>query len=424
MTTPAAATRSTRAVIAAVVASLLIGAGVTYSIMRTAPNDAPPAGAANATPGEGGMPGMTGMGAPGADPILPGAPIVVQLSPEAIQRAGVVVAPVTASVGAGSVRVPAVVEPNAYREVVVTPVPAGRVTRVNVQLGDEVRRGQSLAQLYSPQLAGAQTRFLSAQAELDALAQQLRRTERLVEIGAASRQELEGVRAMHTVRATALESARSELMLLGMSAAGITMLSAPSEMTATIDVPAPIDGVITARHANVGLNVDPATALFTVVDLSSVWVVGHLYEKDLRLVRVGTPARITTSAYPDLVLRGTVSYIDPELSADTRTARVRVEVKNPDRRLRLGMFADVQLGDAGAGEGTALVPRDAVQVLGDRRVVYLVDQAQPGRFIERDVTLGRSTGPDVEVLSGVRPGDEIVVRGSFFVRAERERINP
>ena len=425
MSHPASTTRSISTVVTAVVVSLLIGAGVTYSIMRASQDDPSDVEAVNGTPADmDGMAGMPGMGTPAADPAPRGTPVVVSLSPEAIQRAGIVVTPVTAGAGSRAVRVPGVVEPNAYREVVVTPVATGRITRVNVQLGEQVRRGQTIAQIYSPQLAETQTRYLSAQAELDALTQQLRRTGRLVEIGAASKQELEGVRATHTARATAIEGARAELVLLGMSTSEINTLSTPSEITSTISVPAPIDGVITKRNANVGLNVDLATELFTVVDLSSVWIVGHLYEKDFRLVRVGTSAQITTAAYPDMVLRGAVSYIDPELSAETRTARVRVEVRNPERRLRLGMFADLQLGNGGGGESTALVPRQAVQLLGDRSVVYVVDKTQPGRFIEREIAPGRSTGDTIEVLSGVRPGEDVVALGSFFVRAERERVNP
>ena len=112
-------------------------------------------------------------------------------------------------------------------------------------------------------------------------------------------------------------------------------------VSATISIPAPIDGVVTERGANVGLNADQATKLFTVVDLSTVWVVANLYEKDFPRVRVGTEAAITTSARPDLTLRSRVSYIDPQVSADTRTAKVRIEVPNPRGELRLGMYADV-----------------------------------------------------------------------------------
>ena len=424
MRTELAGARSTATLVITIALSLAVGAGVMYWLMRTASErDAPPQQTAASPADE--MANMPGMGAPPAPaPTGPASgAVVVSLSRDAVERAGIVVTAVSTGVGAGSVRIPGRVEPNAYREVIVTPVAAGRVTRVNVQLGDAVRRGQTIAQIYSPELADAQTRYLSAQAELEAASQQLRRTERLVEIGAASRQEFEAVRADHTTRATAVQGARSQLVLLGMTSGAIKTLSAPSEITATTSVPAPIDGVITERAANVGLNVDSSSELFTVVDLSTVWIVGDLYEKDFRRVRVGTAAVITTSAYPDEVLRGKVSYIDPEVNVDTRTARVRVEVRNPDRRLRLGMFADMQMNNA---EGTqlAIVPRSAVQTLGDRNVVYVADGEQPGQFVEREVTLGKTSGENVEVLSGVKAGENVVAHGSFFVRAERERVNP
>ncbi|MGH9221035.1 MAG: efflux RND transporter periplasmic adaptor subunit [Vicinamibacterales bacterium] len=415
---------SRRTVIVAVVISLVLGAAITYLIMRPASSETA-AASEPATPQQAdSMAGMPGMAAnPSAGTATTTGPAVVSLTREAIERAGIVVTAVTAGGGAASVRIPGTVEPNAYRAVVVTPVVSGRVTRVNVQLGDQVRRGQTIAQIYSPQLAAAQTRYLSIRAELDAATQQLRRTERLVEIGAASRQELEQVRADQTTRATAVEGARSQLVLLGVTSGAIGALSAPSEISATTNVPAPIDGVLTARAANIGLNVDPTTELFTVVDLSTVWIVGDLYEKDFSRVRVGSPAEITTTAYPDVVLRGKVSYIDPEVNAQTRTARVRVEVRNLDRRLRLGMFADMQFSDAD-GARMAMVPRSAVQRLGGRSVVYVVDGKQPGQFLEREVTLGNMSGDHVEVLSGVTAGEDVVAEGSFFVRAERERVNP
>ena len=179
--------------IAAIVISLVAGAAVTYSIMRTGGEGETQAqdmaDRESRAPGEmADMPGMPGMApaAPAGGSSLPGA-AAVTLSREAVERAGIVVTPVAAGGTSGAVRIPGVVEPNAYREVIVTPVVAGRITRVTAQLGDQVRRGQSIAQIYSPQLADAQTRYLSARAELEAAEQQLRRTERLVEIGAASR---------------------------------------------------------------------------------------------------------------------------------------------------------------------------------------------------------------------------------------------
>lgn len=150
---------------------------------------------------------------------------------------------------------------------------------------------------------------------------ELRRTEKLVDIGAASRQELERLHAEHTARRADVESARSRLELLGLSAPTIANLAPGKEVAPLTMIPAPIAGAVTERTANIGLNVDTAAKLFTVVDLSTVWVVADLYEKDFSRVRAGSPATVTTKAYPDAVLRGRVSYIDPQVNPQTRRRR-------------------------------------------------------------------------------------------------------
>lgn len=395
-------------VVASAVGLLAIGAGATYLALE---------GPARSTVGD----EMSGM-SPAPNPTAP-APteVVVTLSPEAVERARIVVAPVTAGSGVGSVRLPALVEPNAYRQVAVTPLAAGRVTRVMVDLGTEVRQGQTLAQVFSPELAEAQTRYVSARADLEAHERELERTGKLVEIGAASRQELERVHAEHASKRAGAESARSQLELLGLSRPAIDSLGAGGAVAATIDVPAPIGGVITERQANLGLNVEPGAVLFTVVDRSSVWIVADLFEKDFASVRVGSVATVTTAAYPALLLKGRVSYIDPQVSAETRTAKVRIEVPNARGELRFGMYADVRLDTAGQPSAT-LIPKSALQTVGGRQVVYLVDAKEPGRFTEREVRLGQNVGDHVEALSGVSPGDLVVTAGSFFVRAELERM--
>ncbi len=385
------------------IALLAAGAGATYLLMRS------DAGAGGHVPD---LPSPTG--APLPD-------VVVPLSQDAIERAGIVVAPVASGTSATEIRLPGVVEPNAYRQVVVTPLVGGRVTKVSLALGDRVRRGQTLAEIYSPALAEAQTRYVSAQAMLDAHDRELLRTQKLVEIGAASRQELEKIHAEHAAQTAAVQSVRSQLELLGVSASALEKMAPGHSVSATTNVPAPIDGVVTERGANVGLNVDTATKLFTVVDLSTVWVVADVYEKDFSRVRVGTDAAVTTSAYPDLRLRGRVSYIDPRVSTETRTAKVRVEVPNPRGELRLGMYADVMVTGA-SGASMPMVPRIAVQNVGERTVVYLANPREPGKFTEREVRLGQTSGEQVEVVSGVQPGDMVVAEGSFFVRAERERL--
>ncbi len=347
--------------------------------------------------------------------------VTISLSEDAIKRAGIVLATVESAPLATTLRLPAVVEPNAYKQVSVTPLVSGRVTTVLVELGAEVRQGQTLATLFSPELAEAQTRFIAASAELEAHERELTRTEKLVEIGSASRQELERLHAEHTAQRTSVESARSRLELLGLSRDAIDRLKNDNSVDPSIHVPAPIGGVVTQRGANIGLNVDPAAKLFTVVDLSTVWIVANLYERDFSRVRVGDRATVVSSAYPDLKLQGAVSYIEPQVSPETRTAKLRIEIANPRRELRLGMLAEALIEGADRTAAT-LVPKAAIQQVADRAFVYILSSGVPNQFTEREVRLGSSSGAHVQVLSGVMPGDRVVTEGSFFLRAERERL--
>jgi cobalt-zinc-cadmium efflux system membrane fusion protein len=415
MTTDTRLTMHRGAAALVAVALVTVGAVAAYLVMRSG---AGPGGPGAATPPfAAGQPSSAATDNAGDGPL---ADIVVPLSQDAVERAGIVVAPVASGTSGTELRLPGVVEPNAYRQVVVTPLVAGRVTKVGPALGDRVRRGETLAEIYSPALAEAQTRYVSAHAMLDAHDRELQRTQKLVEIGAASRQELERIHAEHAAQTAAVQSARAQLELLGVSTAALEKMP-DHNVSATISVPVPIDGVVTERGANVGLNADQATKLFTVVDLSTVWVVANLYEKDFPRVHVGTEAAITTSARPDLTLRGRVSYIDPQVSADTRTAKVRIEVPNGSGELRLGMYADVVVTGA-PGASAPQVPRTAVQNVGDRTVVYLANPKNPGKFVEREVRLGHATRERVDVVSGVQAGDVVVTEGSFFVRAQRERL--
>ena len=405
------------ALVAGGIALLAAGAGIAYVAVRPAS----PSNAVHTTEGgviqpSAGTPPSTSTPAQSA-----ASEVVITLTPEAIQRAGIVLAPVTAGRDTSALRLPGVVQPNAYKQVAVTPIVGGRVTRVLAELGQSVRRGQPLAEIFSPELAEAETRLVSARAELDAHERELQRTEKLVEIGSASRQELERLHAEHTAKLTAVESAKSRLELLGLSPSAIAGLGPGKDVGAVTTVSAPIAGVVTERAANTGLNVDPTAKLFTIVDLSTVWVVADLYEKDFSRVRVGASAGVTTRASPDTTLHGKVSYIDPQLNPETRTAKVRVEVSNAKQELRLGMFADVSIDDAGPS-AAAMIPRAAVQNVGGRTVVYVADARQAGRFIEREVRLGDRSGNDVAVLNGLRLGDQVVTDGSFNVRAERDRL--
>jgi RND family efflux transporter MFP subunit len=368
-----------------------------------------------------------GMPAPAAPTSTPGtdpsAEVEVVLTPEGIARAGIKTAAVGASEPSASVRVPGSVMPNAYREVKVTPIVGGIVLKVDVALGDTVGRGTPVVTLFSAELADAQTKYLSMVAMLDADRRKLERTEQLVGIGAASRQELEEITAVHDSRATEVESARQRLFLFGLTPEHVQALKSPSQVVSTVVVPAPIDGVITGRTVNLGQVVAMGQELLVVTDLSDVWVVGDLYEQDFQTVRVASDAAITTPAYPGLTLRGRVAYIDPRVDPQARTAKVRVEVPNADGRLRLGMYVSMMFTTRG-GERAVIVPRSAVQALGERWVVYLPAKDEEGKFIQRQIRVGEPTGDGYVVLAGLRPGEVVVTEGSFFLRAESLRNAP
>src|SRR5712691_6525538 len=194
----------------------------------------------------------------------------ILLASDVVARAGFKTAVVGAADVGAAVTVPGTVMPNAYREVKVTPITGGIVTKVNAELGARVQRGAPLAILFSPELADAQTRYLSMRAMLEADHKKLERTQRLVEIGAASRQELEEVTAVHAGHETEVAAAGQRLLLLGLTRERLDNLKEPSQVVSQVDVPAPADGVVTMRAANPGQVTAMGQEMFVVTDLSTV----------------------------------------------------------------------------------------------------------------------------------------------------------
>lgn len=344
----------------------------------------------------------------------------ILIPPDVVARAGLKTATVGAANVSAAVTVPGTVMPNAYHEVKVTPITSGIVTKIHVELGASVQRGALLATIFSSELADAQMRYLSMAAMLEADHKKLERTEQLVAIGAASRQEMEEVTAVHAGHETEVAAARQRLLLLGLTKQQVADLRDPNQVVSQIVVPAPIGGVITARSANPGQVVAMGQELFVVTDLGTVWLVGDLYEQNVSSVRVGSEATVTAAAYPGSVLHGRVSYIDPRVDPQTRTAKVRVEVSNSGGRLRLGMYVSMVFASAG-GQSQVVVPRAAVQSMGDQSVVFLPVAGEEGKFVRRKIRLGPGSGDSFVVLEGLRAGDTVVTEGSFLLRAEASK---
>lgn len=349
------------------------------------------------------------------------APSTVSLSPEMVARAGISTALVRAGGAASTWRSPGSVAANAYRQVVVTPVASGRVTAVMTELGQRVTEGQPLVEIYSPALAEAERAYLSARSDLELANQRRQRTEKLGAIGAVSQQEIDDVRAEYARQTHAVESERSRLRLLGLSSETITTLVSSADISAVIRVPAPSSGVVLTRAVNLGQNVDEKMELITIADLSVVWVIADVYERDMARVRIGVGARVTSVARPGETWAGRVAYLDPQIATETRTLKARIEVANPKRALMPGMLVDVEMtNDAGAA--TLVMPRAAVQQVGARAIVFVPAASPAGTYVPREVRLGAIVGDDVEVREGVAAGEAVVTDGAFALKAEWERI--
>ena len=405
-------------VAAALLVALGVAAGIIWSGRRTPPTDTPSAETTKS------MPGMPGMAMPGSAAPSSAAksdePVEVSLTPEAMARIGIKIDTVRAATATEGVGVPGTVASNAYRDTKVNALVGGVVRQVIVELGARLRRGEPLAVIFSSDLADAQMKYLSMRATFEADHQKLVRTEKLVALGAASRQELEEVTAMHAGHETELAAARQRLLLLGLEARQVDSLTDASHVVSEVTVHAPANGEVIARSVNPGQVVSAAQELFVVTDLSTVWVIGDLYEKDFPVVRVGSNAVINVPAN-NRTLRGRVAYIDPRVDPASRTAKVRVEVPNPGESLRLGMFVTLSF-ETGANQRITVVPQAAVQAVGDRTVVYMPVEVEEGKFTERPVKLGPSRGNVVQVLEGLRPGEKVVTEGSFFLRSEAARL--
>ncbi len=348
------------------------------------------------------------------------------ISPEQIQRAGLKIETVgeRISTEATGQQTTGVVQPNSYRETPVMSLVGGIVRSVGPELGQSVRKGQTIVVVSSNDLADAQTKYLTAFAELDEHHKHHARTEKLVAIGAASREELEMSASKLKAAESEVANLRQRLLLLGLSSQRVSALRSTSQVSSEVSLPAPASGTVTSRTVNSGEVIEANKELLRVTDLSSVWVVAQVYEKDLGQIHIGSGASITTDAYPGRVFRGRVSYVDPAVNPQTRTAQARIELANPGQQLKIGMYVNVAFGALGGAENTApTIPAAAVQNINNQQVVFVATN-EPNVFIMRPLRLSPETNGIYQVLEGLNVGDRIVTNGSFLLRAEWLKMNP
>ncbi len=261
------------------------------------------------------------------------------------------------------------------------------------------------------------TKLRTAEAELEEARLRETRAQRLLpispEVRAASEDALNKLRTAETE----LAATRERLILYGMPSAKADSLRSATQVSAELFVPAPVSGTVTSRAVNAGEVVDAGKELLRITDLSTVWVIAQVFERDVTRLRVGSGASVTSDAFPDGIFRGQITYIDPQFDNATRTGKVRIELANPGQALKLGMYVNAAFGALGDAERTSpVIPAGAVQRIDDHDVVFVPTDDQ-GVFALRPVRLGPEVDGRRVVQEGLAVGDRIVTNGSFLLRA-------
>ena len=396
----------------------------------------------------------------------------VKLSPEVLAAAGIETETVTQRPAIALVTVAGTVEVNPEQMQQVTTLVNGRVEKAFVSIGDRVSAGQIVATVLSNEVAEnygkwreAVTRMdlaaknlervrrsenrsaiLQAKARLDEAEATLKRTKRLIELGAGAGKDLiaaetnyrtasadydfqrnislnkeiqEAETEFKTVQVEAMHQEQS-LRALGVN---VTTPNADVRNIASVPLRSPVSGVITARTVSGGAGVQAGTSLFTVSNISTVWVIANVPENQMPLLLVGTPAEIRVAAFGEGVINGRVNYIDPQLNEETRTGRVRIEVDNANERLKAGMFVEVgfQAGTGRTTGGELVVPSSAVHKIGERTVVFVPKENETGAFEIREIEVGSALEGYHRVIGGINLGEKVVTKGSFTLKTQMQK---
>jgi cobalt-zinc-cadmium efflux system membrane fusion protein len=360
-------------------------------------------------------PGDTTTVKPDSHTVRPG---LLHLAPEELSRMQLELVPVKQGQLLSHRDFPATVQANQNELAEVTTLIRGRVVKVHVDVGQDVKKGALLAMLHSVDLGVAEGDHLKAGARLHEAELAHVRAKDLYENKAVSLAELQRREAaMKTARAE-LREAKNRLQLLGVPPEEIDRLD--RELTIKADMPlrAPFDGRVITRNITRGEVVETDQKLFTVADLTDVWVIGNVPEKDVQFIRKEQRVNVVLAAYPHAIFSGIITYVGDVLDPATRTMSLRVTVPNPDRLLKPEMFAIVSVYTA-SSEDALSVPLAAVQDGPVGKMVFV--QRETGVFEARTVKLGNEEGDVVRVLEGVKAGEQVVSKGSFALKSEMER---
>ncbi len=332
------------------------------------------------------------------------------LTSDEAERAGVKVEEVKLQPMGETLVVTATIQPDQDRMAHIAARVEGRIVSVPAKLGDKVRAGQTLATLDSVAVGEANAAWNLAQSEWSIAEADFKRAESLNADEIIARKDFLRAKSERDKAAASLRAASDRLRLLGGTpdAHGIGV--------STFAVTAPFAGTVTEKKATLGELASPSEPLFSVADLSRVWVLADLPEAALAKIRIGAAATVTVPAYPGETFRGRVGHIGASLDKDSRTASARIEVSNADGRLKPEMFATATIEAAGDKRDVILLPDAAVVLLEGKPVVFVLEQ---GAYEARQVEPGERMGGRTVLKSGVKVGDQVVIAGAYALKARK-----
>ena len=335
---------------------------------------------------------------------------LLKLSAEEMQLAGIKTVELRTEALNEKLAVTATIQANQDRLAKVSPRVSGKIVSVSANLGDRVKAGQTLAMIDSIDVGEAQSSYAQAQSEYQLAQRNLQRSEKLqAEQIIPEKDYLRSLAETQKARAVLL-AATQKLQALGVSPIAARTGSGVS----VFPLVAPFAGVVIDKKAVLGELSQPDKPLYTVADLSNVWIEANVFEKDLGKVKVGADAEITAAAYPNEAFKGRVRYVGNTMDRETRTARALIEVPNRDGRLKLDMFANAAINTGPAVEGLRL-PDDAVTIIQGQPTVFV---AEGDGFQPRAVELGDKLRAGVLIKSGIKPGERVVVAGTYALKAK------
>jgi cobalt-zinc-cadmium efflux system membrane fusion protein len=361
----------------------------------------------------------------------------VKLTPQAIERYGIRVEPVKTQPLVASFIAPARISFNTESMAHIGSVVSGRVAELNVRLGDEVKKGDVLFVVESPELGEAQSDYLlkrtavdTAQPTVELAKNAYDRAKALfdqsqgIALTEVQRREIEFKAAQGELRAAQAEAtaAENKLHLYGMNQEAVQKLATSTEIDPRYTVVAPIAGQVVEREITMGELVQPdRDALLVLADMTTLWVLADIPESRLGEVKKGANARIKVATMQNVPIEGKVSFIAPSLDPTTRTARLRIEVSGSTGLIKPGMFAQAEISAAvpiSSANSVLAIPEEAVQVVEGGAAVFVPVDGEANTFAKRSVTIGHPVGGMVPVMSGLSEGDEIVTAATFILKAE------